>query len=261
MTVETLPPTLAPVYKTIDGAALKLHTFRPREWSARDRRPAVVFYFGGGWRTGSADSFFPYCARLAQLGMIAMAADYRIEEKHGTRPLEAVQDAKSAMRWIRQNAAEQGIDPNRLAAGGGSAGGHLALCCLLCPGGEDPRDDRAVSAVPNATVTINPVANLLAYDPDGKRCGSREATESISPQQHIHGGAGPSITFHGERDEIVPLPQIQRFAQTMIAAGNRFEVVVRPGQVHGFYKYKEATNPEFFAVAEGIENFFRRLWL
>lgn len=261
MTIETTLPTAAPVYKTVQGAALQLHTYRPADWQARDRRPAIVFFFGGGWRTGTPESFYPYCARLAQMGMVAMAADYRVAERHGVRPQECAQDAKSAVRWIRAHAGELGVDPARLAAGGGSAGGHLALCCLLCPGGDDPADDLTVSAVPDATATINPVADVPGFDVDGSRCGSRAAGIAISPAHHVQGGRGPSILFHGERDELVPIGSVQKFGAEMQAAGNRFEVVVRAGQQHGFYKYKEGQNPEFFAVAEGIERFFRGLWL
>ncbi|HTL53022.1 MAG TPA: alpha/beta hydrolase [Planctomycetota bacterium] len=248
------------IYKRVGDVALAMHIFQPADARPSDRRGAIVFFFGGGWRSGSPDSFFPYCERLAERGFVAMAADYRVEERHATRPLVAVQDAKSAMRWVRRNAATLGIDPARLAAGGGSAGGHLALCCLLCEAGDEPGEDTSVSAVPCATATINPVADITAFKPGLERCASPEEARAISPALHVHSGCGPSILFHGEKDELVPLPSVQTFGAAMRAAGNRFEVVVRPGQAHGFYKFKEGKNPEFFVVAEGIERFLAEVF-
>ena len=106
-------------YKKVDGHSLKMNIFLPEGHKATDKRPAIVFFFGGGWNGGSPSQFYPFCKHLASKGMVAMSAEYRIKSKHKTNPDACVKDGKSAIRWARKNAAEWGIDPNRIAAGGG----------------------------------------------------------------------------------------------------------------------------------------------
>ena len=120
------PPDEIVTYRAVDDNELKMHVFLPPDFEPSDRRPTVVFFFGGGWNGGSPAQFYPYAEYLAGRGMVAMAAEYRTKKIHGTDPFACVEDAKAAMRWARKNAASWGIDPQRLAAGGGSAGGHLA---------------------------------------------------------------------------------------------------------------------------------------
>ena len=125
---QAMQPTRSLVYKTINGARLQLHVFEPEGHKPSDRRPAIVFFFGGGWTGGGLPAirpptqFYPQCKYLASRGMVAISAEYRVKGTHGVSPFECVTDGKSAVRWVRAHAAELGIDPNRLASGGGSAG-------------------------------------------------------------------------------------------------------------------------------------------
>ena len=89
--------------------------------------PAIVFFFGGGWSQGTVTQFTPQAKHFAERGMVAILADYRVFRRHGTTALEAMADARSAVRWVRANASKLGVDPNRIVAAGGSSGGHIAL--------------------------------------------------------------------------------------------------------------------------------------
>jgi acetyl esterase len=139
-------------YKKIGEVDLKLHIFNPEGHKTSDRRPAIVFFFGGGWNSGTASQFHPQCAHLASRGMVAISADYRVAKTHGTTPRECVQDGKSAIRWVRQHAKELGIDPERLAAGGGSAGGQVAAATGTLTKFEEEGEDLQISSRPNALV-------------------------------------------------------------------------------------------------------------
>lgn len=131
-------------YKPIGGVALCAHIFAPPE-PATTPRPAIVFFFGGGWVGGTPAQFFPHCRHLASRGMVAVPEEYRVRNTHGTTPFECVADSKSAVRWLRARADELGVDPSRVAAGGGSAGGHVAACTALVPGLDDPSEDLGIS--------------------------------------------------------------------------------------------------------------------
>jgi len=166
--VKGFKPDKEVVYKQVGDAALKLHVFLPEEHSTTDRRPAIVFFFGGGWMGGTPTQFYPHCEYLASRGMVAMSAAYRVKAEHGTEPRECVKDGKSAVRWIRVHAAELGIDPDRIAAGGGSAGGHVAASTGTNTAFEEDGEDRTVSYRPDALVLFNPVFRCTT-SPRGRR--------------------------------------------------------------------------------------------
>jgi len=122
----TIESAVAHVYKSIDGVELRLHIFNPPNHSSAMKQAAIVFFFGGGSTSGSVGQFVPQATHLASRGMVAILADYRVFGRHKTSPFEAMADARSAIRWVRSKARDLGVDPTRIAAGGGSSGGALA---------------------------------------------------------------------------------------------------------------------------------------
>ena len=91
-------------------------------------------------------------------------ADYRVRSRHNTLAVTCVEDGKSAVRWIRKNAERLGIDPNRIAAGGGSAGGHVAACAGVVPGLDAANESVEISSVPNALALFNPAMMLAPIE-------------------------------------------------------------------------------------------------
>ena len=126
--VDAAPPEgQAHVYKKVGERELKLYVTKPDDWKSGDTRPAIVFYHGGGWVGGTPGQFTEHSKYLASRGMVAIQVEYRLlGRKSNDPPTTCVHDAKSAMRWVRSRAEELGIDPERIASAGGSAGGHLA---------------------------------------------------------------------------------------------------------------------------------------
>ena len=222
------------LYKTVDGHELYLHCFFPAGHDPKtDRKPAMVFFFGGGWVGGSPRQFYPQCEYLADRGMVAMAAEYRVKSRHNTTPFECVMDGKSALRWIRQNSAKLGIDPQRIGAGGGSAGGHVAAAVATVPGLNEQGEDLSTSCLPDALVLFNPV-----YDngPDGFGYTKvKERYKEISPMHNLRKGMPPTIVFLGDQDKLIPVSTGEKFRDEMRKLGNRSELVVYPKQPHGFF--------------------------
>lgn len=242
----SLEDATAEVYKTIGDVALKINIFNPKDHKASDQRPAVVFFFGGGWKNGDPKQFANHCAYLADRGMVAMNADYRVATRHQTKAVDCVEDAKSAIRWVRLNAARLGIDPGRVVAGGGSAGGHLAACTGVVPGFEKSTEDTRVSSVPNAMILFNPA--LVLDNVEGEEPIPKEKLEElrerigdepkkISPVHHVAKGAPPTIVFHGRADTTVPYRTAEVFNEAMKKSGNRCELVGYADKVHGFFNY------------------------
>lgn len=218
------------VYKRTPQGELKIHVHFPKGWTRQDRRPAIVFFFGGAWRRGSVEQFLPQAQYLARRGMVAARADYRVKARHGTTPDKCVEDGKSAVRWLRANAAELGIDPERIVASGGSAGGHVAACTVTIPGFEADGEDASISSRPNLLILFNPVLNCV---PIGERFGMAEMAQKISPNHHLTKDIPPTIVFFGTEDrlneggkEFIEKARVLVFPAEMYLAS---------GQPHGFF--------------------------
>jgi acetyl esterase/lipase len=235
------------VYKEFGDVKLHLNFFKPAGWKATDKRAAVVFFFGGGWTGGDPVQFLGHSKHFASRGMAAIAAEYRVRGRHQTTPFESVADGRSAIRWVRRRASELGIDPERIAAGGGSAGGHVALAAATLPdvvdrttAGPDrlaasPREDADTGGAPNALVLFNPVVDTTK---DGsarawQRIGPR--ARELSPYHHLAKKPPPSIIFHGTNDETVPIESLRRFRDAVEKLGGRCELVEYDGRGHGFF--------------------------
>ncbi|MHC4983107.1 MAG: alpha/beta hydrolase [Planctomycetota bacterium] len=228
------------VYKTAGDAEgqpvdLSLHVFEPEGHRLADGRSAIVFFCGGGWTGGSPEQFYPHCGYLASRGMFATAAAYRVRSVHGATPFECVADGKSAIRYMRGNAEDLGIDPKRIAAGGGSAGGHVAACAGVIAGLDEQGEDLSVSSVPDAMVLFNPVIDTSASGFGGKVIGRR--WRNLSPVHHVRPGLPPTIIFHGKADKAVPFVNAEAFAEAMKKAGNRCELLGFDGAGHGFFNF------------------------
>jgi len=221
-------------YKKTKQGELKIHLHFPADWQKGDKRPAVVFFFGGGWNSGTVRQFVPQAEYLARRGMLAARADYRVRSRHQVAPDKCVEDAKSAVRWIRQNARKLGVDPDRIVASGGSAGGHVAACTGCTPGPETEGENLSVSSKPNAMVLFNPVLNLSRSDRLLQRLGgNEELAKLISPTLHLKKDTPPALILFGTKDRL--LAHAEEFIARSKQAGNRAEMYLAEGQGHGFF--------------------------
>lgn len=221
-------------YKQVDGRGLKLLIEKPPGWKAGDRRPAIVFFFGGGWVGGTPEQFRPQSQYFASRGMVGVRVEYRVIPKGSkSLPTMCAADAKSAMRWVRAHAEELGVDPQRITAAGGSAGGHLAAFTSMVPGLDDPNDDLKVSPKGNALVLFNPVFNNGPGQWGHGVVGERY--KEFSPAHNITSNAPPTVVFLGTKDPLIPVQTVKDFQAQMKLAGVRCEAFFYEDQVHGFF--------------------------
>jgi acetyl esterase len=233
-------PDLVKIYKKVGGHELKLHIFNPDGHKAGDQRPAIVFFFGGGWNGGSPTQFYPQSEYLASRGMVAISAEYRVKNRHKTSPLECVKDGNSAICWVRAHAGELGIDPKKIAAGGGSAGGHVAAAIGTTKGIVEEGEDSTVSSRPDALVLFNPV-----FDNGPKGYGHDRVKaywKKISPFHNLDKTTPPTIVFLGTKDKLIPVATGEKYRDTMKGLGARCDLHLYDGEPHGFFnksKYHE----------------------
>ncbi len=225
----------------------------PEGWKASDTRPSIVFFFGGGWRNGTPAQFERQATYLASRGMVAARADYRVKSRQGVTPVECVEDAKSAVRWLRKNAGRLGIDPNRIVAAGGSAGGHIAACTGTTEEVVARGEDASISSRPNAMVLYNPVLSLL----DGPRLlefvgGDEKVAKRISPTWHVSKETPPTLLLFGTDDPLQA--QAEPFLKRAKAHGVRAELFHAEGVGHGFFNRSPWTERTSKRVDEFLES-------
>jgi len=233
------------LYKVIDGDSLYLHVFMPQ--LSKKPTAAIVFFFGGGWTGGSPVQFYQQSKYFASRGILAISAEYRTENRFGVSPFECVEDAKSAIRYVRQHSSQLNIDPDKIVASGGSAGGHLAICTAIINGLENPNEDLSISSQPNAVVGYNPV-----FDTTEKGYGHKKVAErktEVSPCHQVKKNMPPMLNFHGTKDSTVPYENAERFTRLMQEAGNKCELVAFEGEDHGFF------NGDYFIKGAGDKNY------
>ena len=247
------------VYKTIGDVELTIDLIVPDGHTTADRRPAIVFFFGGGWTSGTVEQFRPQAEYLAQRGVVAALADYRVRSRHKTSPFACVADGKAAVRWLRVHSERLGIHPQRVAAGGGSAGGHVAAAAGVIEGLEDDGVDATVSSKPDALVLFNPVFDNGPGGWGHNRVKKR--WREISPMHNIRAGAPPTTVFLGSKDKLIPVATAYAYQERMEAVGARCDVHIYDGQGHGFFNKSRSAASFDSTVAEADRFLVSLGWL
>ncbi|WP_460343008.1 alpha/beta hydrolase [Actinoallomurus acanthiterrae] len=224
------------IYEAADGSELPMLVFEPTEGV----RPVagIVMFHGGALRKGSADGLAPHCRQLASRGILAVSAGYRLIGQGAESIDDCIADVRRAVEHFVRLAASRGLDSSRLASGGSSAGGHLALvAALIAPGRPLPAPKAGVAAV----VALNPVVDLLAYSPaqrqileQGAGITAGKAIE-YSPIEFVRPGNPPILIQHGTHDEVAPIDQARRFRETMLKAGNDCILLEYERAEHAFH--------------------------
>jgi acetyl esterase len=224
------------IYKTADTLALTAHVFYTPATLRKKGNTALAFFHGGGWAFGKPDEFFNACRRYAEMGFVAVSFQYRLaDDKNpgkGITPIDCVMDARSAMRWLRANAREFGVDPNKIVAGGQSVGGQLVLATAMIDTHNDTRDNLSISPVPNAMILWSGTVNTVEAWCDMLLGKKRDQIWSISPAHNLKPGLPPAIAFHGSADNTVAFWTAAFFARDMEKLGNHYALHRYEGRKH-----------------------------
>lgn len=211
------------------NAKLKAFVFEPS--NPAEPTSAILIFHGGGWSMGDPTWAFPVAKRFAEKGITAIAVEYRLSDEEKVTPLDGMADAQDAVRWTRENADKLGINPNKVAVYGWSAGGHLAVGTAIF---NDSDNSEEISCVPNAVVLVSPAVSLLGDRWPRHLLLGKEDIRNISPDEHVREGLPPTLILQGDLDTVTPLAGAERFQRKMEEKGNRCELIVYKDYGHLF---------------------------
>lgn len=229
--------------------------------------PAVIWIHGGGWNDENLTEKYrpePEMAKLSKLGFVCASIEYRLA-RHAPFPAQ-IQDCKCAVRFLRANAEKYGIDPGKIGAWGESAGGHLTA--LLAVTGNVPElegdggwseQSSAIQAAVPWYAPYDMIKSALVSGGDSELYGllfggtveeKRDLIWTASPIKYAGAQIPPMLLMHGDMDRLVPTWQTLDFYRAARDRGNPVEMLIVPGQGHGFF------DGDIFY--EAIEQFFCR---
>ena len=229
---EKLEGATPHVYKRVGGRELRLHVFAPDRPDG-ENSPAIVIFYGGGWQSGNITSGVPLAKHLSAEGLTAILADFRVYCRGNATMADEIEDAKSAIRWVRTHARELRVDPDRIAASGGSSGGHLALATAVLDGFDDTRENLAISSRPNLLVLYYPCVDPTSPEEieySGPLLGSHG--KDVAPAYNIRKGHPPMLVMQGTEDPLYA--NVKKYCEKVNAAGNRCDFIEYDGAPHGF---------------------------
>ncbi|HNR30405.1 MAG TPA: alpha/beta hydrolase [Candidatus Hydrogenedentes bacterium] len=244
---------------------LHLTLFLPEVDDAAARRPCVVLIHGGAWVSGTRHQLRWYGRRLAEEGYVAAAISYRKLPRH--RFPACVHDAKSAVRWLRLHADDYRIDPDRIAALGNSAGGHLAAMLAATAempefeGTENPGPPSDISAAvslygaldlaeykqPKTWIRVGGVAKGLVrrfVTTDAK--AQRDPYAAASPITYFDANTRPILLIQGEKDNLVSVDVARRAHDMLVEAGVKTNLIIVPDRGHAFDFFYPKIRRELF---------------
>lgn len=208
-------------YKTVGERVLKAHVFSPE---AKGPRPGVLIFHGGGWTMGRPEWTYAAANILRGQGLVAIPIEYRLSGD-GTTPADAQADACDAFVWARTHAAELGIDPERIAGYGVSAGGQLVASAGLGACGPDVRG-------PDLMLLRSPAVDLAKDGWFQRLLGDAARAEALSPVNLAARGGPSTAVIQGEEDTLTRASGARALCDALIRAGGVCELHLYPGVGH-----------------------------
>ena len=254
------------VYARYGTREMHLDLFQPK---AKGPFPAVILVHGGAWITGNHTMENPFAMELARLGYVAATVEYRLSNE--AKYPAAIYDLKASIRWLRANAARFHTDPNRIAAVGASAGGHLVALLGATNGMtnfEGAGDNLGVSSAVQSVVDIDGPVTFIdpgniekeikgPYDTNTRFIGGSfkekpDVWREASPITHVNSHSAPVLFINSSSYR--PFQQREEMRAKLNALGIMSEIVVIPDTPHPFWLF----HPWFDATVQYVDEFLRR---
>jgi len=221
------------IYKTENAFNLEAHIFKPRNLLSTEKRPAIVIFHGGGWHSGNPSWAFSRAKYFSDLGMVAIAAQYRLTNEHDITAIESMADARDLIMWMRLNADSINILCDSIVGYGWSAGAHLITsAAIFC----DSIPDSGINSIPNALVLVSPAVSLSKHSRswEANVFGGKASVSSANPVEHVRKGLPTTLILEGRDDTVTPLDGVQAFCDKMQENGNYCELLIYDNVGHLF---------------------------
>jgi acetyl esterase len=232
---EILKDAATYVYQQRPQGDVLAHVFLPEKMAVAPR-PVIVFFHGGFWDSPTPTQFVPHCLHFAARGAVAVAAETRTSGKHGTGPLEAIEDARDLIRWLRSNADTFNLDPNKITLGGAAGGAYLALLATL-PKAKHLPPVGGLDCHPQALILFSTLINTASKGPAVERFPDARTAKRLSPTRLIRRKLPPMLFFHGKSDRITPFDEVDKFRRRMRWRGNSCELIHFERADHSFFNF------------------------
>ena len=232
------------VYHQTPQGEVLAHVFLPKS-PALAPRPVVVFFHGGLWDTSMPTQFVPHCLHFADRGAVAVAAETRLTSRYGTGPMEAIEDARELIRWLRQHATTFNLDPARITVGGAAGGAVLALLTAM-PKDKDLPPVDGIGCRPQALLLFSAIVNTTPKGQASDRFPDPKTAKLFSPSSLIRSHVPPCMLFHGTADRIAPFAEVKRFRSRLRWRRNVCELVEFERADHSFFNFN--VNHDYFEM-------------
>ncbi|WP_088102856.1 alpha/beta hydrolase [Halalkalibacter urbisdiaboli] len=251
-------PVIRKTYKEVEERNLKLYIFEPKV-NQKDR-PAILFFNGGSFKKEPKTpvQFQHQADYFSSKGMVAICVDYRNGSDEGFLPTQAIYDVKSAVRYVRRNSSDFGVDPNKIVVCGSSAGGYITVSSIMFENLNDDNeyDNQNTDHIPNFLI-------IFAAGMDGVDIMKRRypqlldnATE-LSPIHNIKKCLPTTLWLCGTGDDLYE--QNIDFIKLMKQEGNNITLKTFEGMEHGFFNYGRHQNEYFHITKLEIEKYLKSM--
>jgi acetyl esterase len=223
-----------PIEYTYDSSKeyeLKAFIFTPDEINPESKYPTIVIFHGGGWDSGDPSWAFGIAEKYASKGLITLAAQYRLSDHKTITPLDAMEDARNVILWMRENSDELNIDKDRIAAYGWSAGGYLAACAAVF---SSSNTEQTINSIPNALLLVSPALSIVKDNWFLELLLDKVDPINCSPAENLRENMPPSIIVVGRDDTVTPIFESNLFHQNMLKYGNKSKLLIYDGVGHLF---------------------------
>lgn len=255
---EILKDAATYVYAQRPEGDVLAHLFFPFENGAAPR-PVVLFFHGGFWDTPTPTQFVPHCLHFTARGAIAVAAETRSGARHGTGPLEAIEDARELIRWIRGNADTFNLDPEKITVSGAGGGAFLALLAAM-PKAKDLPPENGIGCAPQALVLFSALVNTTTKGAAADRFPDSKSAKRLSPSSLVRRKLPPMLFFHGKADRITPFEEVEKFRRRLRWRGNACELVDFVKADHSFFNFN-VSHKNFELTIAAMDHFLTGLGL
>lgn len=222
------------VYKKTEQGELKVHFFFPENHWLVKPQPCVVFFHGGLWDKSMVSQFVPQCKHFIQRGAVTATVEYRVFNKHQTSPLEAIQDAQSAILWLKTFHKDVSINPEQIIAAGACSGAFIALCSAMH---ETVLHNEHFDARPAALLLFSSLIDLSGRDASLFGFSDKKEARALSPVSHLRKHLPPALFFHGKEDRVCVYKRVEKFAERYKKKSKRSQFNPYEHAGHSFFNF------------------------